>query len=909
MQAFGAAKNWIAKPAVVEPLRLRRVPLLAAALCFALGDLLARRDQSPFLLVASTSLLFALSLWSIVRHKRIAIVPLLALWTALGCWCAHMQPPVPHQDALTTFADGLSRSVRGRVVRVQTLPALPTSKADPQTATNTWEFEAGEWEMPAGAPRQSVDLDVSAVEYLTPDISTMQPVSGGVRLQIYDGTLPLHCGDTLEIPLRLRIPEQYRDPGAWSGRDQLLGDGIGAIASVRSSRVQTLTSGASTLNCRFHAAQNWAADRLTSFVNSSANRTLPAALRLGTEDAAMLNAMLFGDRTQLTHTLREGFERTGTFHLFVVSGLHVVLLSEALFWLLRRIRLPVIPALIITLAATTAYALLTGFGRPVERALVMSAVVLIGSSLGRANSALNALGAAVLLILVADPRALFESGFQMTALVVIAIAGLMHPLDRGTLGPWRYVTQRLEVIPLDAWLHPSLAQFRIRLRMAESLCNDLLGHYTRHLPVWIVRAAFRIAQALLFGILVEICMMLPMAIYFHRAVLLALPVNLIAVPLISVLLCFSIATFCAALISPWLAVLPGSVTGLLLHILRTVVHAAQHVSLSDVRVPQPALAAVIASSFLIAFACWALRSTRKPWRLAGAAATLAIPLLILWPQPISFHRGDLEVTALDVGQGDSLLVISPNGHTLLVDAGGPVGFAARTRSTQWDVGEEIVAPFLWSRGVRRLDAVLLTHAHSDHMGGMPAILRDFRPRELWLSIQPGDAPGLIALLAEAQQLGITVHHFHAGDAFAWGNLQATVLAPELTYANPGQAHNNDSLVMRLDYARASVLLEGDAEAPSEAAMLANNRVHPATLLKVGHHGSKTSTTPAFLQAVAPQDAVISVGRSNTFGHPRREILGRLEAEGAHTYRTDRFGAETFLLTPEGRISAAPAASN
>jgi competence protein ComEC len=236
-----------------------------------------------------------------------------------------------------------------------------------------------------------------------------------------------------------------------------------------------------------------------------------------------------------------------------------------------------------------------------------------------------------------------------------------------------------------------------------------------------------------------------------------------------------------------------------------------------------------------------------------------------------------------------------------------VGQSAAT--TRWDIGEEVVAPYLWSRHIRRLNTVMLTHAHSDHMGGMPAVLRDFRPRELWISIEPGDAPAMRALLAEARLLNITVRRFHAGESFDWSDLHATVLSPEAGYSNPGAPRNDDSLVMRLAYNKGSVLLEGDAEWPSEVDMLLNHRIAPSTLLKVGHHGSKTSTADAFLAAVAPREAVISVGTHNTFGHPRWEVLNKLEQARVPTWRTDREGAETFLISGDGGISEFSAASN
>jgi competence protein ComEC len=247
---------------------------------------------------------------------------------------------------------------------------------------------------------------------------------------------------------------------------------------------------------------------------------------------------------------------------------------------------------------------------------------------------------------------------------------------------------------------------------------------------------------------------------------------------------------------------------------------------------------------------------------------------------------------------------------MLVDAGGPVGGVAEAAeaTSRFDVGEEVVSPYLWSRKLRHIDVLVLSHAHSDHMGGMPAVMRNFRPSELWVSIDP-NSDAYRALMSEAKDLGVEVRHFYAGDKLLWGGTQVTILAPEVGYANPREPVNNDSLVMQIQYGRSSVLLEGDAEAPSEREMLTHGRVGAVTLLKIGHHGSRTSTTQEFLNAAAPKDAVVSVGRGNTFGHPRYEVIERIADSRIKLYRTDEFGLTTFLLGRDGGIREIAGASN
>ena len=356
---------WPKAAAAIEALQFRRSTLLAAAAWFALGVVLAKNWQPPIILLTATLLLLLLTIAALKYSLRLALVPLAAVWITLGFWCAEMQLPPQSQQALLPYADGLSRTVRGRVVRVRALPLK--EKPEDQDNDPAWWIE----KEPEAAETLSVDLQVEAIEEVTPDISRMATTAGGVRATVlaHGDTLPaLHCGDIVEAPMRLKIPERYRDPGAWQYADYLLAQGIGTHTTVRAAKIHVVTTDEANLQCRLYAAQSCASERMLKLVRSSSNRHLPQLLRLTPDDAGMLNAMLFGDRAGLNHDLRLGFERTGSFHLFVVSGMHVALLAGVVFWITRRLRLQDWLATLLTLTATTGYALLTGFGAPVQRA-------------------------------------------------------------------------------------------------------------------------------------------------------------------------------------------------------------------------------------------------------------------------------------------------------------------------------------------------------------------------------------------------------------------------------------------------------------------------------------------------------------------------------------------------------------
>jgi competence protein ComEC len=643
--------------------------------------------------------------------------------------------------------------------------------------------------------------------------------------------------------------------------------------------------------------------------------------------------------------------------MLVVSGFHLAIVAGFLFWIARRLRLPRVPATFITILASCAYALFTGFATPVQRSLWMVTLYLLGRILYRERNVLNTIGFAALCLLVFSPRSLLDSSFQMTLLAVVSIGGIAAPLLQSTIHPYLKATSDLRQLALDSKSAPRIAQFRLTMRIfAEGLqaAVDPAGSVLHGYPVtafddvphvqltlfhetmgevtatflaalhgrlashiawrifpWTVRFLLRCLELVIVSCVVELAMALPMAVYFHRITIFALPVNIFILPLLAVLMPAALVTLIALLAWPAAALLPAMVVALFLHFGTGLVHLFGSMAMGDFRIPAPlpgqslAFCALMAAAIVLAHLSHkdAAKVGRPPellWpRRAAWAALLLAAAVAVAPRPVDHPRDALLMEAIDVGQGDSLLLITPDGKTMLVDGGG-FGGGPHQAPQDYDIGEEVVSEVLWSRGIRRLDVVALSHAHSDHMGGLPAVLRNFHPAELWVGNNPrGGAYNV--LLDEAAGLHVRVRSLRAGESFPFGPTQVTVLAPFSGYQPGAEPANNDSMVLHVAYGATSVLLEGDAESPVEQAMLAEQGL-ASTLLKVGHHGSMTSTRPEFLARVAPQWAVISCGLRNRYGHPRMEVLQELEAAKVRTFSTDINGASCFRL--DGRSATA-----
>ena len=869
-------------------LRVAGTPIFHAAWLFAVGIVLSHAIRlPPGILFFGLLAMMAVCAWIAFAALRLRWPGLGALWILLGLWCAQMQPaPAPAPDLLNA-SDGLLRTVEGVVADAGSLRMEADQNAD---------------ETAAEAPAQRIDVQVSSLEIVDDTHDEQKPDVGGVRLTVRwpdAAAAPpqtFHCGERIRAVVRLYPPAVYRDPGAWSRAEYLLEQGITSTASVNIERVERLgVERGNFLLCRLSEWQHESGARLSAL--PAAMRNFPAPLRLSDEDAVLLTAMITGDRTLLTSSLRVGFERTGSFHMLVVSGLHLGLVAGFVFWLLHRLRVPNAPATLATIAAACAYALFTGFAMPVQRALWMISLHFVGRLFFRQRSALNTIGFAALVLMAASPRSLFEASFQMTLLAVVVIGGIAAPILLATIEPYRVAADDLRRVVMDVKLDPRLAQYRVLLRMFAARLQRVAGRWIGWTAFpWTARTALGFVEMLVVTAVVELAMTLPMAIYFHRITLFALPVNLLILPLLVLLMPAALLTWAALLAGPAVAAVPAAAAALLLHIGVGVVHLFGTLAMGDWRIATPLLWQTTAFCALLGLAV--VLACRGKWARRGAwAALVCAAVVAVAPRAVQHPHEALLMEAIDVGQGDSLLLITPDGKTLLEDGGGFGGGFGKgmTHAPQpFDMGEEIVSEALWARGIHKLDAVALSHAHADHMSGLPAVLRNFHPDELWVGNNP-HGPEYDALLKQAAELHIHVRQVHAGDAFALGAAQVRVLAPEADYQPGDEPSNNDSLVLRVAYGATSALLTGDAEGPEEQVMLRHPELLSSTLLKVGHHGSHSSTHPEFLSRVAPQWAVISCGLRNTYGHPHEEVLRALQDAGVKTFSTDIHGATCFVL--------------
>jgi competence protein ComEC len=552
---------------------------------------------------------------------------------------------------------------------------------------------------------------------------------------------------------------------------------------------------------------------------------------------AIASAVLIGDRTGLPDKTREALQAAGTYHVIAISGGNIAILASAATVFLLALGVRGRKASALTIAVLAAYALVVTTGPSVWRATLMAGLYFAARALDHRTAAWHAASVSAALMLVASPLDVRDPGFILTFGATLAL------LEGARIGS--AFTPRARAI---SWLTASLTA----------------------------------------SLAVEAALLPVSATLFSRVTAAGLVLNLCAVPLMAVV---QIGALVAALATsiPLVAAAAGWAAHLAARGLVDSAGLVTMVPWSTTRVPPPGVP-LMCAYYAALFAL--LVAARREARICGACILLLSALSIVglvrvpsprWPTEAG---RPLRLTVFDVGQGESMLVETPGGDRLLVDTGGrPFGGGV-------DIGSRVLAPALWALGHESLDVLLLTHGDPDHVGGAVRVLSDFAPRRLWVGIPvPAHRPTADVLDA-ASRLRVPIDTRRAGDSLRFGDVRLRVLHPPEPDWERRRVRNDDSVVVEVVYRDVALLLTGDISAEVERAIVPQLTVARRRILKVAHHGSRSSSSFELLSAWRPQIAIISAGRGNTFGHPAVEVLRRLETIGATVLRTDFDGQIT-----------------
>lgn len=724
------------------------------------------------------------------------------------------------------------------------------------------------------------------------------PVTGGLRLTSYrdetKATSPpqARAGDRVDCLVHVLPIHNFGDPGSFDYRGYLARQDVEIQGSLRSDQLMTVEP-ASSLSI---------SDRLARERGRLLN-SIDALFASAPDEAALARAMLLGDRSFVEHDRVVEYQTTGVYHVLVLAGLHVGALTAFFIWAGRRLRLGLFPRTLLTLTALAAYAGIVEDRPPIVRAVLMAALYLSARLLFRRMDLLNIAALAALGILVVRPSEIIDASFLLSFSAVATIGALAVPCMANSSQPYIRGLSQLADVGRDVVHAPRVIQFRIEMRALAAWISARLPRFAAahgsSLVTGPLRTGLYLWELMILSAILQLGMLPSMAYYFHRVTLAGPFANVPAVLLTGLAVPIGFFMLAASLVSHTLATFLAKLLELILAMLDASVRWFAHWQGASYRVPEPPLALIAIFAALAIALSIVIRSRLGGWwRWATTAGLFAAAAVIAtFPFAPQLAGQKLELTVLDVGQGDSLFLAFPNGHTMLVDAGGEIGsFHSGGMRSGIDIGEEVVSPYLWSRGIKRIDVIALTHAHEDHLGGLPAILENFRVGELWVG-RDIQSEAYRHVLAVARERGVRILHRKQGESFNFGGVAGNILWPD-NLDEGESAKNDDSLVMRLTDGSESLLLTGDIERPSERKILAENQDVSVNFLKVAHHGSKTSTNEPFLTAAHPAFAAISVGRNNSFGQPSPEVIDRLEAAGVRAYRTDLDGAITAITSGE-----------
>lgn len=546
-------------------------------------------------------------------------------------------------------------------IQLRNAPAAGTTQlwlnSDPVTVTAHVIAEGNVQSVAPDTFRQRIDVETEKIE----DARVTRDIVQGVRLTIFQEAgrkkptishpMPLfHYGQRIRFPATLIAPRNYRNPGAFDYAGYLHDEGVTALASAKYSDVQLLPGFSGN---RSQRGRSWAHRRILEKIHA----LWPERV------AGLMDAIVIGEQTFVERSTRVDFQRSGTYHVLVVSGMNVSILAMFTLWSLRRIGFGEVIASGLAIASILAYALLTEQGSPVWRAALMFAAYLCTRLFYRDRAMLNALGLAAMILLVADPRILFSASFQMTFLCVALVAGVGIPILERTIRPYSHGLRNLNVVAYDRVLASQVAQFRLDIRLLLSRLGLIFhGRVPRILTLTAIRFSFAFCELVIMSAILQFGLALPMAYYFHRATSVAMPANLFVIPFLELLMPAAVSAICVSYISLSLARIPAFVAGFALQGITGTVTWLGGMRLADIRVATPGVSALLFGAVTI-FLC-AILVRRHRMLASNGVLLLVAGALWIWLLPAyeQIRANVLEMTAIDVGQGDSILVITPQGR-------------------------------------------------------------------------------------------------------------------------------------------------------------------------------------------------------------------------------------------------------
>jgi competence protein ComEC len=689
----------------------------------------------------------------------------------------------------------------------------------------------------------SLSLDVRTVS-----AGAQIPARGGVLLTVAgasaaDRVGQWRAGRTIRVPAELRRPSRYLNPGVADDERGLARRGTTLVGSAKSGMLVEIVAGGGRLS--------EAAAEVRAFVRSA---LATAVGRWSAQSAGIVTAIVIGDRAGLDDGLERRLQEAGTYHVIAISGGNIAILAGLTLAGFRVAGLLGRTAMLTAIAGLLAFDYVVGGGASVNRATLMAVVYLAARAIDLRGPPFNALALVAGLLVAVQPLAVADPGFLLTFGATAAIIAVVP------LVPVRALPRL--VAPLAAMFAASLA--------AEAAL----------LPVG--------------------------AFLFSRVTLAGLALNFAAIPLMALAQVAGLAVVPAAVLSPLLA----GALGWVAHMgAEGLVRSADLLDLAPAltwRVAPPSWTAIVVyyGGLVGAWTIWrvapqALSGREGPlrrlaWRGAVSAAVLSLVWIAAEPWIARSRRGDghLHITFMDVGQGDAALVRFPGGSTLAIDAGGLPG-------ASFDVGDRVVAPVLRHLGVRRLDALALTHGDADHIGGARSLLTEFRPEDVWEGIPVPPHEPLRTLRRTAESINAAWTNVQTNDLITIDGVRLVVRHPALADWQRQDIRNDDSIVVELLWRDVSVVLTGDIGRDVERSIAASFGPSPLRIVKVPHHGSRSSSSADLVDALGPRAAILSVGRGNRFGHPAPEVVERYRRAGAEVFRTDQDGA--ISLETDGHL--------